>query len=225
MAGRPRIANFTFHGVGARVRPLNPGEDRVWMTEERFLGALDALSEWSSTAVGWSVTVDDGNISDLAIVAPALAKKGMRGAFFVCAGRLGAKGFLDESAVRGLAAMGMRIGSHGMDHVPWRGLTGDAARREFADAKAKLEDVLGSGVAEAACPFGAYDRRTLAALRACGFTRVYTSDRGGASPGSWLQARTSLGPDDDAETVRSVLQEATGSSVLRHLVLLAKRCR
>ncbi len=218
-----RIANITLHGVGDSTRTLDPGEERVWLSRGRLQEVLDLLVTFPTDR--WSITVDDGNASDLSIIAPEMASRRMSGAFFVCAGRVGRPGFLDRGGVRELASMGMRIGSHGMDHVPWRGLRERAAHREFSEAKAKLEDLVGAAVVEAACPFGAYDRRVLAYLRACGFKRVYSSDGGGADPGAWFQPRTSIGPEDDAVSVRGLLHRAPRRKMLRELITLVKRWR
>jgi peptidoglycan/xylan/chitin deacetylase (PgdA/CDA1 family) len=130
-----------------------------------------------------NITVDDGNRSDVGVLAPALVERGLVGTFFVCAGRLGVDSFLDASDLRRLGEMGMRVGTHGMNHVSWRGLSDDRLGVEIFDAKAKLEDAMGARVLEAACPFGEYDRRALRMLAESGIERVFTSDRAGGAGG------------------------------------------
>ncbi len=117
----------------------------------------------------------------------------------------------------------MRIGSHGMRHRAWRGLDDAALGEELVAAKQELERVLGAPVTEAACPFGSYDRRVLAALRRAGYRHVFTSDRGAARRGEWLQARNTIHAGDDGETVRGVL--ARRDSLGRRAKLTAKRWR
>ena len=63
----------------------------------------------------------------------------------------------------------------------------------------------------------------LAALRRAGYRHVFTSDRGAARPGEWLQARNTIHADDDAETVRGML--APRDSLGRRAKLTAKRWR
>jgi peptidoglycan/xylan/chitin deacetylase (PgdA/CDA1 family) len=191
-----RFINLTFHGIGAPSRSLEPGEESVWVGTERFAAVLDAVRGRDDVRV----TFDDGNRSDLEIALPALRERGLTATFFVVAGRLGAPEFLSADDVRTLAAAGMKIGSHGMHHRPWREAD---LEEEVGGAKALLEAAAGRPVDEAACPFGSYDRRVLSALKRAGFARVYTSDRGAADPGAWLQARTSITERDALEPILS----------------------
>jgi peptidoglycan/xylan/chitin deacetylase (PgdA/CDA1 family) len=207
VAGTPSSALrciVTFHGIGApgAGRPMEPGEDRYWITEASWHALLERLARCGDA----EVTFDDGNVSDILAAAPALASRGMTATFFVVADRVDRAHFLSAAQVRELRSMGMRIGSHGMRHRAWKGLRGEALREEVVEAKDRLEQLLGEPVREAACPFGAYDRASLAALRAAGFSRVLTSDRGWARRGAWLQGRTSATRDDTAETFARVLR-------------------
>jgi peptidoglycan/xylan/chitin deacetylase (PgdA/CDA1 family) len=187
-----RSINITFHGIGRPQRPLEEGESDVWVTRAQFLSMLDSVAGRDDVRI----TFDDGNTSDVEHALEALRARGLAGTFFVVAGRLGKPAFLDASGVRELAAAGMEIGCHGMRHRPWRGLGEDDLREELVEAKRVLEAAVGRPVTQAACPFGSYDRRVLRTLRSAGYQGVYTSDRGTARPGDWLQARTSVGPHD-----------------------------
>src|SRR3954462_10038519 len=91
----------------------------------------------------------------------------------------------------------MEIGCHGMGHRPWRGLGEDDLREELVEAKRVLEAAVRRPVTQAACPFGSYDRRVLRTLRKSGYHHVFTSDRGTTGPREFLQARNSIGPDDE----------------------------
>lgn len=220
---RRRTINLTFHGTGPCGRVLDAGEERVWLGADELAAVLDTVNGRDDVRI----TFDDGNASDVEYALPALQARGLRATFFVVAGALGQPGFLDEDQVRALAAAGMGIGCHGMRHRPWRRLGERALREELVDARELLEGVVGGPVAEAACPFGSYDRRVLAELRACGYRRVYTSDRGSARPDAWLQTRNTLQRGEAATLARDVL---TGRPpVLRALTapprLMLKRWR
>jgi peptidoglycan/xylan/chitin deacetylase (PgdA/CDA1 family) len=205
-----------FHGVGPPPRALDPGEDEVWMSAERFREALDVIAQ----AEDVEITFDDGNDSDVAVALPELRTRGLRATFFVVVERIGRPGFLSWDGVHALAAAGMSIGSHGARHVPWRRLDGAGLDEELAGSRRAIEEALGSEVHEAAVPFGAYDRRVLSAARRAGYERVLTSDGGRARRGAWLQPRTSLGPAHDADAVRRVL---AGESAPRRGLRVAKR--
>ncbi|MEA2155444.1 MAG: hypothetical protein QOE11_1584 [Solirubrobacteraceae bacterium] len=218
-----RNINLTFHGTGSCERPLEPGEDRVWVGEDELGSVLDAVTGRDDVRI----TFDDGNVSDLDLALPAQRARGLRATFFIVAGRLGDPAFLSEDDVRALVAAGMGIGCHGMRHRPWRRLGDGALREELVDAKKLLEGVVGLPVAEAACPFGAYDRRVLAALRASGYQRVYTSDRGTARPDGWLQARNTLQNGEAIALVEHLLIGRTPvhNTLVRQPKLALKRWR
>lgn len=95
----------------------------------------------------------------------------------------------------------MTIGSHGMNHRPWRRLSAAERDEELVAARERIADVVGRPVTEAALPTGAYDRRVLRDLRRLAYSAVHTSDRRAARAGAWLQPRFSVVADDTPETV------------------------
>jgi len=194
------MTNLTFHGLGEPPRALDGGEAGTWVDAKRFEALLDAVAGRDDVRI----TFDDGNASDVAIGLPALAARGLTATFFVVAGRLGREHFLSAAQVRELRDAGMRIGNHGMRHRAWRGLDAAALDEELRVARRMLEDVVGAPVDEAACPFGAYDRRVVGALRRGGYRRVFTSDRGTAGDAAWLQARNTMTPADGPETLTAI---------------------
>lgn len=219
---RTRI-NVCFHGIGAPARPLEPGEAPYWVDHATFLDVLDVLAGDPRVRISF----DDGNASDIELGLPALIERGLRATFFVLAGRLDHRGSLGTRDVRALAGEGMSIGTHGMDHQPWRGLDPDSRHRELEEARRVLTEVVGTSVTEAALPLGRYDRVLLGHLRALGYTKVHTSDRRWAQDGAWLQPRFSVRDADTAESVRtSVLErQSPGRRAERSLVGTVKRWR
>ena len=198
--------NLAVHGIGRPARQLDPGEDERWVTVEQFERVLDAVSGREDVRL----TFDDGNESDVEIALPRLAERGLTAEFFPLAGRLGQRGYLDRDGLRELVRAGMRIGSHGWEPRDWRRLDDRHARRELTDAPKLLGDLCGEPVRRFSLPFGAYDRRVLARLRAAGATRVYTSDGGPAKRDGWLQPRTELRHDLDEAWLESVLIASPG---------------
>jgi peptidoglycan/xylan/chitin deacetylase (PgdA/CDA1 family) len=223
-AARERtLMNITFHGVGPQPRVIEAGEDRVWVSSARFAEILDTIAQHDDVAIMF----DDGNASDVREALPALLERGLHATFFVIAGRLGTPHFLDEDDVRLLADRGMTIGSHGMRHRSWRNLDNRDLDEELGQARRRLEGVVERPVTRAACPFGAYDRRVLGALRSHGYERVFTSDGGPARSDHWLQARTSLSKDHTAADVERMLGADTPAltSLRVQAKSLAKRWR
>jgi peptidoglycan/xylan/chitin deacetylase (PgdA/CDA1 family) len=200
-----QMLTLTFHGIGQPPHELRDDEAAVWLSRDEFESVLDELRDRTDIRL----TFDDGNVSDVAIALPALSARGLTATFFVVAERLDQTGYLRREDLVALRAAGMRIGCHGMRHVSWRSLDRAALVEELSTARSQIEDAVGAPTREASCPFGAYDRRVLAALRAEGYERVYTSDGGWGDARWWLQPRTTLrrsGPavDDLVASARGV---------------------
>ena len=198
-----------FHGIGRPSRPLETGEAPYWVDEALFHEALERVAA-AGDEVAVHFTFDDGNASDLAIAAEPLARAGHSAEIFVLTGRLDTPGSLSRDDLRRLESMGHRIGSHGAAHRDWTQVAGDEVAAEFTAPKEIIARELGHPVEAAAIPFGRYDRRVLARLRAAGFARVYSSDGGPVGgpvqEARWPIPRTSLqGRMDGADVTRILL--------------------
>ena len=204
-----------FHGVGQPTRPLEPGEDRVWVSLRAFRSVLDAAAERDDLRL----TFDDGNASDYAVALPELLARGLRATFFVVADRIDQPHFLSRSAIRELLDAGMNVQSHGMQHRVWRGLGAAELDIELGRARAVIEEVVARPVDEVAIPFCLYDRRVLSALRKADYRHVFTCDGGPADPGAWLQPRTQISSGDDGRKV----QEIVSPPLLTRLAIALKK--
>jgi peptidoglycan/xylan/chitin deacetylase (PgdA/CDA1 family) len=188
-----------------------------------FAEILDALGNRKDL----QITFDDSNVSDYAIAFPLLQAREMPARFFITVGQVDQGGFLSTTQLRSLQAAGMRIGSHGMRHRSWTRLNDTELHEEVIEAKSRLEQICEAPVTEAACPFGAYDRRVLQKLRKAGFQRVFTSDGGSASAAAWIQPRNTILRSYNLERVMNPFAErqSTTKLVLRLLRLTLKRWR
>ena len=201
------LINLCFHGVGVPRRELEPGEDPYWISADLFTDVLDLAAAQPDVRLSF----DDGNASDVEIALPALAERGLTASFFPVAERIGRPGSVDSDGLRRLRGAGMTVGSHGMRHLPWRGMSDEQLGEELVDARRVIAEACGADpadVAEAACPLGRYDRRVLGRLRRLGYRRVFTSDRARARRAAWLQPRYSVRRSDDVASVRALLGEA-----------------
>ncbi len=193
--------NICFHGVGRPERQLEPGEEPYWISEELFVRILDLVVGRPEVRLSF----DDGNVSDYTIGLPRLRERNLIATVFALAGRMGQPGSLGESELRELRDAGIRIGNHGMEHIPWDRLTSTQATNELVTARDRLAAVLDASVDEAALPFGRYRRDTLRYLRKAGYRRVYSSDRYRVSADAWLQPRYSVRGRDTLDDIRAII--------------------
>lgn len=199
------------------MRPMDQGERDCWLDSDFFEAVLDLVIKHPHVRI----TVDDGNVSDFTHIVPALLRRGLSADFFICAGRLDEPFFVNPDQVREMRRAGMEIGSHGVAHVSWRDLSPRLLRDELESSRRELGQVCGVPVVEAACPFGAYDRRVLSELRRAGYQRVFTSDGGRATQGAWIQPRTTVTRLMSIGDVEKIVVEAPGW--LKRMTLRAKR--
>lgn len=214
---------FNFHGVGPALRSLDQGESDCWLGDDFFEAVLDLLNDHPNTGI----TVDDGNVSDFTHVLPALIRRGLRARFFICSGRVEAPSFLNRNQIRSMLAEGMTIGSHGVGHRSWRDLTTRELDQNLESSRRVLEETCGIPVDEAACPFGSYDRKVLAALRRAGYRRVYTSDGGASSGNNWIVPRTTVTRRMSLDEIRCLVTKGPGigQQMLINTKRLCKRLR
>jgi peptidoglycan/xylan/chitin deacetylase (PgdA/CDA1 family) len=215
---------LTFHGLDTPGRALPDGELDVWLPRRDFCAVLDLVKGRQDVVI----TFDDGNRSDIDVALPALLDRGLRGVFFPTAGSLDRPGYLRAADVRTLVDEGMEIGTHGMSHRSWCGMSADEAAEELVDATELLAEAAGRAIELAACPYGAYDRTALGRLRRAGFVHVMTSDGGPTSRDAWLQPRNTLRRSHDLPAVLHRLLHERPSAwqrLVRSARLTAKRWR
>ena len=125
------------------------------------------------------ITFDDAHRSQFKIAAPVLNQLGISGIFFVTTAWAGCHSeIMSWRELRQLHESGHTIGSHTHTH-PMLTACGDRSlRNELEVSRQLLEDVIGDEVNCISIPSGRVDARVLAACKAAGYRRVYTSQVG-----------------------------------------------
>jgi peptidoglycan/xylan/chitin deacetylase (PgdA/CDA1 family) len=219
-----RILNLCFHGIGTPGRALEPAEDEYWLDVAQFEEMLKVIVNYRSIRL----TFDDGNASDIVFALPALRRLDLKATFFIISSRLDQPGSLASADLRTLVSNGMRVGSHGMRHRPWRFVDDSELEAELGEATLAIAQAAGRPIREVACPFGSYDRRVLKAIRRHEFARVYTVDGGTARSDEWLQSRyTVRAADTPASIERMTPSQRDGrpTAVAQNVKSFVKRWR
>jgi len=161
--------------------------DEGWATPT-MSELLAAPGRWPQRTV--VITFDDGYANNLA-ACDELNKRGMCATWFVVSGSIGqapawpangrpAGRLLDSVELRGMAAAGMEIGSHTVNHVRLTQLDQDRQRFELECSRRQIEDALGSQVRSFAYPYGAWDDICVSAVRDAGYQGACTTRTGWA---------------------------------------------
>lgn len=149
--------------MGQLDRVVASGADVVTVSElvaRRRAGGLDRRTV--------AIAFDDGAASAVRVAGPLLAERGLTATYFCVAGHLGGTSdwpsawpetprlelaAADELAE--LAEQGFEIGCHGMTHAPLVSDDPGFLLRELGEAKAALEQAVGTSVRSYAFPYGA----------------------------------------------------------------------
>ena len=222
--GSGQFVGINFHGVGEPHAGVPADELPYWLSVARFEVLVARIAALNTAGRDLRITFDDGNASDLLAAAPVLARHGLVGEFFVLTGRFDDPRYLSPAQVRDLLALGHRVGLHGRDHVDWRRLDDAGLAAETQGARDALAAAMGAPVTSVAIPFGAYDRRVMAQLKATGFTAIHTSDGGMARDGTLVRPRSSLRSDMDDARIEAIMAGAASPvKRMRRFVSMWKR--
>jgi peptidoglycan/xylan/chitin deacetylase (PgdA/CDA1 family) len=213
-----------FHGLGTPGRILEDGEAPYWLSTDRFEMIMDRIAGLPDPSLV-RISFDDGNASDMEIAVPRLLDRGLTADVFALTGRLDQAGSLSSSDLRALVSMGMSVGSHGIHHRNLRRVSPKELTNELRRSKAQLEAVLGRTVTDFSIPFGSYNARVLAAIRASGYQVAWSSDRGRMSDQAFLRPRTSVRADTDDAAVARILngEMPLAEAARRRLGMLSRR--
>lgn len=180
-----------YHAVDPGDGGPEPADPHYTVAAGDFAAQLDALTA-AGQALGCArdglaaapdeavwLTFDDGDISNYATAFPLLAERGLRADFFVNPARVGRAGFCSWAQLREMAAAGMSIQSHGMDHTYFTHRSRAALIEDLRTSRAEIEQALGSPVVLLAPPGGRCPRGLDRLAADCGYQTVL-----GSAPGT-----------------------------------------
>ncbi|MEV0092641.1 polysaccharide deacetylase family protein [Streptomyces sp. NPDC050738] len=137
------------------------------------------------------LTFDDGYRDFASCAVPLLRQYGCTGTVFVLPGKLGqdndwdAEGprrtLLSAEDIRGVAAAGMEVASHGMHHVSLRGADESTLQEETVSSREAVESLSGAPADGFCYPYGHLDARSVRAVREAGYSYACGVDPGSLS--------------------------------------------
>jgi peptidoglycan/xylan/chitin deacetylase (PgdA/CDA1 family) len=177
-----------------------------WRTIDMATLARDLATGTAPPAKTFVVTFDDGYADGFTNALPILRRLHFVATYFVVTGRIGLPGKLSSDQVRGLAAAGMEIGDHTVDHVDLPSMGGLALHHQVVDSGLSILQLVGERPVSFAYPFGDVSGRVVSAVREAGFAMAVTNREGDSEAWAdrFLVPRVRVGP---GTTPRGLLLE------------------
>ena len=136
------------------------------------------------------LTFDDGTAGQMASALPVLRRHRFTAAFFVMTVVLGRPGWLSRADVRALDRAGMTIAAHTWDHHAVTGYADADWPKQIDEPVRDLAALVGHPITLFAYPFGLWDARAFAHLRAAGLSAAFQlSGRMDAAEPLWTLRR------------------------------------
>lgn len=174
-------------GYGLSVTPLDFAAQMQFLSEHGYRTMLvpELLAEVAKPRHDKIValTFDDGYADAYSEALPVLRRYGMRATFYVISGFVGHHGYLSPDQAKEMAAAGMEIGSHTVNHPDLTHLDALGLRRELGDSRASLESLIGGPVLDFCYPSGKSDPAARAAVDKAGYRTAVTTQYGFAASG------------------------------------------
>lgn len=120
-----------------------------------------------------SITDDDGFASLYTNGLPVLQKYGLPSTAYAISSYIGTAKYMTATQLKSLAAAGVEIGSHSVDHADLSTQSPTAQDSELKNSQTTLQKLLGKPVTDYAAPYGAYNQQIVTDAK-----KYYQSYRG-----------------------------------------------
>jgi peptidoglycan/xylan/chitin deacetylase (PgdA/CDA1 family) len=203
MLGRRYPFVLCYHGIG--LVPPSGDPHGLFVSQDLFKHHLDVIEGQDyelltvgdlsrlilSGSDGWhsgSITFDDALARTARVGMPILLERGIPSSMFVTTGLMGrphpdldGEMVMSAEEVVELAAAGVEIGAHSVDHAWLNRLAYNDVLDQLRRSKGVLEDMLGKPVTSMAYPYGQANAQTIRAAREAGYELACIC----SGPGPW----------------------------------------
>jgi peptidoglycan/xylan/chitin deacetylase (PgdA/CDA1 family) len=168
-----------------------PGTARYKLNRAEFDQHLSAIASARPTApklatevyqepenaLPFLLTFDDGGESAYTYIAEVLDRRRWKAHFFITAGCIGKKGFVNAEQIRVLRERGHLIGSHSFSHPKRMTVcTTEKLNEEWTRSVEMLSGILGQPVNAASVPGGYFSKRVAETASAAGIRTLFNSE-------------------------------------------------
>jgi peptidoglycan/xylan/chitin deacetylase (PgdA/CDA1 family) len=158
------------------------------------------------------ISFDDGYDDGYTYALPILKAHGFVATFYVITGRIGnAPGPLEALTpqhVQALAAAGMEIGNHTVNHVDLATASPITRRYQIVAASVRIQELVGAAPVTLAYPFGGWDAAAAADVQAAGIGIAFTTVEGAREAWAtrYASPRVRVGPGTTPAMLLALVQ-------------------
>lgn len=172
-------------GANLSVTPEDFEDQMAFLADHGYrsvsLRDLDSLEPGQPGAV--IITFDDGYADVYESAWPVLLRHGFKATIYAVTDLVGVRGHVTWKQLREMAASGMTVGSHSVDHSDLTALNGHQLRFQLIESRSTLELALNRPVLDFCYPSGAYNSIVEAGVRQAGYKTAVTVVPGIYTPG------------------------------------------
>jgi len=165
-----------YHSIGEKQNG-EVGAGIYYVSIDKFKEQIECISAQvhKCSSVKIELTFDDGLLDNYTNAYPILKGFGMKAYFFILAGMIGKKGYMNWQQIEELKNAGMIIGSHGLTHKILTEMSDMELDEELKGSKEVLEDYLGCDIDYFSIPRGFYNSKIIDKAKKAGYKRVFSS--------------------------------------------------
>jgi peptidoglycan/xylan/chitin deacetylase (PgdA/CDA1 family) len=219
---RGPVPILTYHELRSPPKPpRSPSAASLWVPGSRFSSQMRGLARagyhgvtlsqvWAAWHGGPAlpsrpvvVSFDDGYAAQYSVAGRVLRELGWPGVLNLEISRVGVRGGLSASQVRGLVRRGWEIASHTYTHPDLTKLSAPDLQHEVADSRSELRRGFGGAVAFFCYPYGRTSPAVEDAVAMAGYSGATTTSAGVAGPSTdpLELPRVTVRPRDTAMTL------------------------
>lgn len=177
------------------IRDFNDPEDKIGtnlsLSPSDFSKQLDLIESRGYTTINFQdiidnkvpnksvvLTFDDGYENFYQNAYPELKKRGMKAVSFIIVNDVGKEGYMTREQIGEIEQNGIEIGSHTLSHPDLATSSDAKAKKEIANSKAYLEELIVKKVISICYPSGKYSATTESLAESAGYDFAVTTKSG-----------------------------------------------
>ncbi|MBI3943207.1 MAG: polysaccharide deacetylase family protein [Chloroflexi bacterium] len=206
-----KIPVFMYHHIDRLPLTASASLRLYTVSPEQFAAQMDYLYQHGYQTIGLAelaealtkklplpqrlavITFDDGWTSQYTEAFPVLQRYGFKATFFLVNNYLTGTVYMSKVQAQSLAAAGMEIGAHTLNHSKLTTVTLAELQRQLVSSKAGLERLTGLPVTVFAYPYGSYNTTVVSQVGRAGFVAAASSSAGYLQKASQLYALPRFG--------------------------------